>query len=402
MKYLGNNQLNNTPKPSEEILSKEEVPVKKETQSIKESFVTKEKKAKKKNFFKFRTGKVNLTGKMFFLDNLSTMLKAGLALTPALETLAKETKNKYLQKVITHLRDRVENGQLLSVSMKEYPDVFPEMIIATVEVGENTGMLADALGNLASILKAQKKLRSKVIGAMMYPVIVLIALLGVSIFLALFVFPQLVSIFEDGGIELPFVLRAIRAVIDIMENYGGFVLIAFFIFLICLFFIFKLKKPKLSLHKFLLKIPFVGNLIKELSLTRFAGNLNALLVSGLSIVKAFEIVAKTLNNLYYRKVVQEISTELAKGVSLAEAMTQRPKLFPSLTVQLCQIGEKTGELDDILKKIADYYQERVDNVLANLSSIIEPVLLILVGLAVGFIAISVIGPMYELTLSFGE
>jgi type IV pilus assembly protein PilC len=396
MKYLGNNQESNK-KTTESAARKQTTKT-----NITDNPALKKEVPKKKKRFKFRTGRVNLTGKMFFLDNLSTMLKAGLALTPALETLSKESKNKYLQKVIIHLKNRVENGQLLSVSMREHTDVFSEMIIATVEVGENTGLLADALGNLAAILKAQKKLRSKVLSAMMYPVIVLIALIGVSIFLALFVFPQLVAIFEDSGVKLPFVLKAVQGGISMMQNYGGFLLIGLAIFLVAIWFILKLPKPKLLLHQFLMKIPFLGNLIKELSLTRFAGNLNALLVSGLSIVKSFEIVAKTLGNLYYRKTVQNISEELAKGISLAKAMEQRPHLFPSLTVQLCQIGENTGTLDDILKKIANYYEERVDNVLSNLSSIIEPVLLILVGLAVGFIAISVIGPMYELTLSFGE
>jgi type IV pilus assembly protein PilC len=394
MKYLGPNEQNKTEekKPTSEIIKPD----------LKTELTTSKAKTEKKSFLKFRAGKVNLTSKMFFLDNLSTMLKAGLALAPALNTLSKEVKNKYLQQVILHLKNRVENGQPLSVSMKEYPDVFQEMIIATVEVGENTGLLADALGNLANILKAQKKLRSKVVGAMMYPVIVLIALGGVSVFLALFVFPQLVTIFQDSNIELPFVLKAVQAMIDIMKNYAGLVIIAFIVLLVGTIMTLKLPKPKLLFHKFLLKIPFVGNLIKELALTRFTSNLNALLISGLSIVKSLEIVAKTLANTYYRQTLLTISEELARGVSLADAMAQRPKLFPSLTVQLCEVGESTGELDDILKKIANYYEERVNNVLANLSSIIEPVLLILVGLAVGFIAISVIGPMYELTLSFGE
>ncbi|MBP9802137.1 type II secretion system F family protein [Patescibacteria group bacterium] len=394
MKYLGPNEQNKTEekKPTAEIIKPD----------LKTELTTSKAKTEKKSFLKFRAGKVNLTSKMFFLDNLSTMLKAGLALAPALNTLSKEVKNKYLQQVILHLKNRVENGQPLSVSMKEYPDVFQEMIIATVEVGENTGLLADALGNLANILKAQKKLRSKVVGAMMYPVIVLIALGGVSVFLALFVFPQLVTIFQDSNIELPFVLKAVQAMIDIMKNYAGLVIIAFIVLLVGTIMTLKLPKPKLLFHKFLLKIPFVGNLIKELALTRFTSNLNALLISGLSIVKSLEIVAKTLANTYYRQTLLTISEELARGVSLADAMAQRPKLFPSLTVQLCEVGESTGELDDILKKIANYYEERVNNVLANLSSIIEPVLLILVGLAVGFIAISVIGPMYELTLSFGE
>ncbi len=397
MKYLGNNQLN-TPEQKKEIPEPSTVA----KPDLKKELVAAAPKIEKKTFFKFRTGKVNLTSKMFFLDNLATMLKAGLALSPALTTLSKEVKNKYLQKVILHLKTRVENGQPLSVSMREYPDVFQEMIIATVEVGESTGLLADALANLASILKAQKKLRSKVMGALMYPSIVLIALCGVSVFLALFVFPQLITIFQDGGIKLPFVLLAVQFIIEVMKNYAGFLIIGLIILVIIFILILKLPKPKLLMHRFLLKIPFVGNLIKELALTRFASNLNALLISGLSIVKALEIVAKTLANLHYRQTTQLISEELAKGISLADAMAKRPKLFPSLAVQLCEVGENTGELDEILKKISDYYEERVSGVLANLSTIIEPVLLILVGIAVGFIAISVIGPMYQLTLSFGQ
>lgn len=345
-------------------------------------------------------GGISLTDKMVFMDNMSTMMKAGLALAPSIKTLAKETKNKKLANILEHFYNLVENGQLLSVGMKKHPKVFSEMIIATVEVGENTGMLADTLGHLAEILKAQKRLRSKVFGALMYPSIVLLAIVVVSLFLALFVFPQMVSIFEGSSVKLPFILIAVQFLNESIRAYGWFMLAGLIGIAVFIRYIFKLKKPKLWLHTVILKAPIAGNVIKELSLTRFAGNLHALLSAGLAIVESLQIVAKTVDNHRYRKVILEMATELEKGVSLHEAMSARAHLFPSITIQLCQVGESTGELENILKKVSDYYEERVSTVLANLSMIIEPVLLILVGLAVGFIAVSVISPLYELTNSF--
>jgi len=336
------------------------------------------------------------------MDNLSTMLRAGLSLAPALRTLKSEIKNKYLHGVLDYLYERVENGETLSKGMAKYPKVFSEIIIATVEVGENTGMLSDSLGRLADILKAQKRLRSKVIGAMIYPIIVLMALIGVSIMLSLFVFPNLVVMFTEANVQLPFVLRAVDAINYVLRTYTWYI-IGGFIGLIILFrYVFKLPKPKLFLHTIMLKIPIFGKFVVELTLTRFAGNLYALLSAGLPIVKSMQITDKTIKNTRYRKEIIAMAGELEKGISLGQAMEKRPNLFPTFTIQLAKVGETTGELESILQKISEYYEERVNNVLTNMSAIIEPFLLIIVAVAVGFLAVSVISPMYELTLSFAE
>ncbi|PWB38667.1 MAG: hypothetical protein C3F02_03065 [Parcubacteria group bacterium] len=346
--------------------------------------------------------RVSLTEEMMFVDNLSTMLKAGLPLAPALHTLAQETKNKYFKKILAHLEDNVENGQLLSKGMKLYPKVFSEMIIASVEVGENTGMLPETLARLAITLKSQKALKSKVLGALMYPCIVLIALVVVSLVLATMVFPQLVTMFEDAGVKLPFTLVAVRFISNTIRNYYIYILLALVILFILFKIIFKLPKPKLLLHSFLLKMPIAGRIIKDINLTRYASNLHTLLGAGLAIVTSMEIVGKTLGNMKYRLAVLDMAKELEKGEPLDKTMSERSNLFPSLAIQLCQVGAKTGELESILAKIGEYYEDRVTNTLANLSTIIEPVLLLLVGVAVGFIAVSVISPMYQLTLSFAD
>jgi type IV pilus assembly protein PilC len=349
---------------------------------------------------RFVLGRVSLTDKIMFMDNLSTMLKAGLSLAPALNTLAKETKNKYFAGIIKRLYQFVENGQLVSTGLKDYPKIFSEMIVATIEVGESTGMMADTMGHLANILKAQKKLQSKITAALMYPCIVLVAIIGVSLFLALFVFPQMVSIFEGSGVKIPIILRVVQFLDKNVRIYGWYMLGGLVLLILLIRFIFKYPKPKLWFDTLILKMPFVGNIIKEISLTRFTGNLHALLLAGLAIIRSLEIVAKTVDNRLYRQVILEMATELEKGVALSKAMSLRPHLFTSISIQLCSVGETTGELENILLKISNFYEERVNNVMSNLSVIIEPVLLILVGLAVGFIAVSVIGPIYEMTSKF--
>lgn len=351
---------------------------------------------------KFLFGHVSSADQMLLLDNLSTMIKAGLALAPALKTISSEVKNKYFKNILNHIYDMIENGQSLSDSMKHYPKVFPEMIVSAVEVGENTGGLSESLGHLASIIKAQRQLRSKVIGALIYPCVVIVAMIGVSLFLAFFVFPQLIDVFAEANVKLPIILLSVQWLLWATKYYYWYMIGSLLGLILIIVLLARIYAVRLAWHKLTLRIPFVGTLIRELCMSRFAGNLHALLAAGLSIVKCLEIVAKTVLNLYYRQEILKMATELEKGKALSVAMSDRPKLFSSLSIQLCSVGEETGELENILIKIEEYYQERVDNVLANLSTIIEPVLLVLVGVAVGFIALSVISPMYELTQSFSE
>ncbi len=347
-------------------------------------------------------GHVSTTDKMLFMDNLATMLKAGLALAPALSTLREETRSKYMKSVLTYIKKKVENGELFSDGMKQYPKAFPEMMTATIEVGEASGLLSETLGHLADILKAEKQLKSKIFSALMYPSVVLIALIAVSFVLTFYVFPQLVSIFEEAGVKLPVILLIVQGATNAVINYGWYMLGGLVVLIVGCSLIFRHYGAKLWLHTFVLSLPFVGNLIKQIALTRLCGNLHVLLNSGLPIIKALNVIAKTLGNLRYKETIVMMAGELEKGVSMHAAMAERPKLFPSLMIQLVQVGEETGELESILTKVAAFYEDKVNNVLNNLSVIIEPVLLILVGVVVGFIAVSVIGPIYELTNSFAE
>ncbi len=357
---------------------------------------------KKSHHKRMASGHVSISEKMIFLDNMSTMMKAGLPLSATLLTLQGEIKNKYFKLVIEHIRALVENGEQFSSGLKAYPKVFPELLVATIEVGESSGLLADVLAHLAGLLKAEKELKSKVLSALMYPMVVMIALVGVSLMLNLFVFPKLIDIFIEANVQLPFILLVMQFSAKILFAYGWYILAGVIVGFFGLRWFFHIPGPRAWLHKRFLELPFAGSLIREIALTRFAGNLKVLLSSGLPIIKSLETVSKTATNLQYQKAIVAISVELGRGVALHEALAARPQLFPSLMIQLCKVGEETGELEHILEKISEFYENRVNNVLANLSVIIEPVLLIVVGVVVGFIAVSVIGPIYDLTNSFGD
>lgn len=391
------NKTKKKTKKEEKVL---ETTVSTKKEDSKESDKDTKKKKHNKNIVLIK--RVSLTDNMLFMDNMSTMLRAGLSLTPALRTIRDEMKNQYFRDVIRYLYKHIENGQTLSSGMVHFPKVFPDMVVATVEVGENTGMLSDTFGHLADIMKRQKALRSKIIGALMYPSIVILALIAVSGFLAMVIFPQLVDLFISSGVKLPFILVAVNTINFVLRTYWQYAIGVFVLLIILAKIIFSKEGPKLLLHTLILKLPFVGKINRELALTRFAGNLNALLAAGLAIVQSMEIVAHTLGNRKYRKEVIAMSKELEKGQSLHDAMSSRPDLFPSLTMQLTQVGETTGQLEEILAKISTFYEDRVNGVLDNLSTILEPVLLVIVGVAVGFIAVSVIAPMYELTNSFAN
>ena len=361
-----------------------------------------DKKKSRASFFHLTVGRVSLTEKEVFMDNLSTMLKAGLPLAAGLSTLAGEMRNKYFRGILLEVKSMVENGENFSAGLKRYPDVFPDILVATIEVGESSGLLSDVLGHLAHLLKAERALKSKVITALMYPSVVLVALIAVSLLLTLFVFPKLIDIFRDAGVSLPMVLIIVQTIIYLLNNYGWYFGAGVLLLGIGLKLVFRLPGPKYWLHAQMLKLPVAGSLIKEISLTRFTGNLKLLLASGLPIIKSLETVSATASNMQFRRAIVRMSEELSKGVALNAAMASRPRLFPSIVVQLTKVGEETGELETILGKVSEYYDTRVNNVLTNLSTIIEPIMLVTVGIVVGFVAVSVIGPIYELTNSFGE
>ncbi len=343
---------------------------------------------------------VSQNEKIFFIDNLATMLTAGLSLSLGLRTLSTETKNKTMKRALRSIEHVIDNGRQLSDGLAQHPEVFPPLFVAVIRVGEAGGTLSDVLIRLAAIAKKEKALRSKVISALIYPAIVVLAMIAIVFILMLYVFPQLIAIFEDVGAELPIQTRILIATVHFFQNYGVYIGLGAILLFILFIFGRRFKKIHRFYHLMLLGMPFFGKIAKELALTRILGNIKMLMVSGVPIVQAFTIGSKTAGNLVYEEELVRISRKLELGNSLHTILSQRPALFPSLAVTMAKVGEETGKLDEIMGKLQAFYENRVDTVFSNLSTIIEPFLLLSIGVMVGFIAVSVIMPIYNLAQSF--
>ena len=365
--------------------------------TVRQTFEAPVKRRKKKHGL---LGHVSQNEKIFFIDNLATMLQAGLPLVMALSTLAMEAKSKTMRKALMATKFTVDSGGKLSEALKEHPEIFPPLFISVIEVGEAGGTLSDVLTRLAITVKKSKSLKSKIVNAMLYPVIVVIAIIVVVIVLMIYVFPQLIAIFKEVNVDLPIQTKIVIAMVDISQQYGLYILMGGFGFLAALMFGSRVRRIKHFYHAVAMRMPFVGGVWREVALTRAIGNLRMLMVSGVPIVEAFTITARTAGNLIFEDAFNEIGHEIELGQSVHESFAKRPRLFPSLSVSMARVGEETGKLDEIMGKLETFYEGRVENVFANLSTIIEPVLLLSIGVVVGFIAVAVIMPIYSLAQAF--
>lgn len=362
-----------------------------------------EEKAKGKNLIKqiddylMKLSRVPLKEKLFFVQNLGLMLKSGISLSVALTTLAGQTKNKYFIHVLSDLGLMVEKGTSFADSLRKYQKVFGEMFIHMVEAGELSGKLEDVLHELYVQMKKEHKLISKVKGALTYPAVILFAMFGIGTFMMIVVVPKITEMFDELEAELPLPTKIIMAVSDALVNNGILTLIGFIIFIIIFIQIYKNPKGKLFIQSGMLKTPIFGPIIKKINLARFARNISSLLKTDIMIIKSFEITAMVLGNLKYREALLEMAKKIKKGGKLNEVISQKPQLFPPVVNQMVAIGEETGELDNILSELAEFYEEEVDQTMENLPTIIEPLLILVLGLGVGGVAVAIIMPMYAIT-----
>jgi len=353
------------------------------------------KKGKKKSPSK-AGGRVPLIEKANLCRYLATMLSAGLSLPEAIDVFAHDTSNKKLKDILSTAYSQLQQGKNLSTALEQYPKVFDPIIISLIRAGELSGTLTQSLEYLAKFLYDEYKLKQKVKSALMYPVIILLAMGGVGFILLFFVMPKMAPIFLSLKVSLPFYTQIILRFGMFVNQYALFVIPASFI--LSILFLFALMTPpgrKLVLFTVSL-IPAIKRLLNYLDLSRFCRILGTLLSSGVPINQAMQIVTDSLSQAKYKKAVSPFHLELQKGVSLAELMRGHPKLFPQITVRMIAAGEKTGSIETMLTDSASYYDNEIEDILNNFANIIEPILLLLVGLGVGVMVVSVIGPIYSL------
>ncbi|MFA6254729.1 MAG: type II secretion system F family protein [Patescibacteria group bacterium] len=341
--------------------------------------------------------KVSLSQKIFFVQQLGVMLKAGISLSTALKTLAQQTTSKSFKTILVDLQQDVEKGNLLSKGLERYSKIFGELFINMIKAGEVSGKLEDVLKQLFVQLKKDHDIISKVKGAMIYPMIVILMMIAIGILVLIYVIPTMSGIFTEMNIELPLATRILIYSSQFALNYGIFVSIGLAILAVIIGRVISLPQGKRQFHQLLLKTPILGRIIRKINLARFCRALSSLLKTDIPIVQSFEITAKILGNVKYKDALTEAKEKIKKGVSIEESLRPHIKLFPPVVLQMIMVGEETGALDNILEESAVFYEEDVAQTMENLPSILEPVLMIILGIAVAGMAVAVIMPMYSLS-----
>lgn len=339
---------------------------------------------------------VKLNEKIMFTKNLAGMLKAGLALSRALQVLSKQTANKYFKEVIKNLIDTIDKGGTFSDGLAKYPKIFSTLFVAMIKAGEESGALSSALMEVGVNLEKTYALNRKIKSALMYPAIILIAIFIIGILMFVYVVPTLTKTFKELGVQLPTSTKIVVGLSDLISNH--LLLLILGIAAIVAFVYFGLKTPTMK-RKFdyiSLKLPVIGTLLKEVNAARTTRTMSSLLSSGVSISRAITITRDVLQNVYYKHVLEEVATVVEKGEPMSSVFERYTTLYPVMVGEMMEVGEETGKLSDMLLDIASFYEGEVEAKTKDLSTIIEPVLMIFIGGAVGFFAISMLSPMYSI------
>lgn len=344
--------------------------------------------------------RVSLQEKILFVKHLSIMIKSGMPLLDSLFMLQKQVKSKAMAKILNRLAVDVSNGQFLSASLEQFGSIFGDLFVHIIKVGESTGVLADNLTYLAEELRKKQALRRKVIGAMLYPIVVLMATFGLTAGLTIMVFPKILPIFSSFDVKLPITTRILIIVSNFLINYGGWVALGALVFFLGIFLLLKIPSVKFLYHRILLKVPVIGGLVKRVNLANLCRTLGVGLKSGIQVVDALMMTADSVTNRVYQKELKVVAEDLTKGEAIAKHLEKHRAIFPPMVVQMVAVGESTGNLTDTFFYLSDFYEAEVDELTKNMANLLEPFLMIVLGVVVGFIAIAIITPIYGITQAF--
>jgi type IV pilus assembly protein PilC len=371
-----------------------------------------------------KKGKVKLKELVVFTRQLSTMVSAGVPLPRSLATLQEQAQSKYFKDVIGNISKDVESGVSLGDAFAKYPNVFSEIFVNMIKAGEAGGILDTILKRVASQIEKDAAIRKKIKGAMTYPMVLMVITVLAFFGLMIFVIPKIGSILTDLGgpdAKLPIYTQVLLNIssfsisnsivshlpplsfipgVNKLPNLVFLLGIAMFISMQVLRYI-KTSKGKLQFHTLLLKMPVISTIITKVAVARFARTFSALTSAGVTVLDALEVTGGAIGNKVIENELKEAAKEVRNGKPLSEPISKSPH-FPSIVAQMLAVGEETGQLDTILIKVADFYEEEVDTVIGSLSSIIEPVMIVIMGAAVGLIAASVMGPITSLSQNIGN
>lgn len=333
-----------------------------------------------------------------FAKRLSFLVKAGVPLIESLHLIRKQTKSKAKVKVYDRIIKDVANGQFLATSLSKYTNLFGEFTINLIRVGEHSGVLSQNLSYLADELTKKHALKRKVIGALVYPIFITVATLGVTGLLTVFIFPKIMPIFISLHVDLPLSTRVLLAVSKYLQVWGVLTIVLFAMFIVALLAVrARIERVRFWGDYILLRLPLAGSIARSYNLANFSRTLGLLLKSGIHVGEALAITAETTPNLVYKQAYMRVVHSVNKGEQISRALEREQNMFPDLLSHMISIGETTGNLIGTLVYLSELYEGEVEEYTKSLSSAIEPVLMIVMGLLVGTIAVSVITPIYDIT-----
>jgi type IV pilus assembly protein PilC len=352
--------------------------------------------AKKTFSFNIGMGKIKAQEKISFAKNLAIMIDAGLAVSRALTIMTKQTKNKALKTVLEDINASINRGESLSEALGEHTDIFSDLFVSMVRSGEESGTQAEALKNVAGQLEKANNLNKKILGAMIYPAIIVSLMVGIGFLMMVYMVPMLTETFVGLNVPLPLPTRVIIAVSDFLKNNLILVLVFASVMIGLVVSFFKSKRGKDFVDVVVLKIPVISQMTREVNSARTARTLSSLILSGVDIVNALKVTENVVQNHLYKKILADASKNVEKGEPVSSFFENSNGLYPIFMSEMISVGEETGKIADMFENVANFYEAEVEEKTKNLSTIIEPFLMILIGIAVGIFAIAMLAPTYSL------
>ncbi len=362
--------------------------------------VTSVKKKGKEINISFGEKKVTDKDIVIFTRQFATMIDAGLPLVQCLEILGSQSDHPTLAKAINTVRGDVESGSTYADALRKHPNVFDELYVNMVAAGEVGGILDTILNRLSAHMEKAMKLKKQIKSAMVYPITILVVAVAVIIVLMVFVIPIFAKMFTDFGGQLPGLTQMVMDISEFFQHNILYILAGGWGVSFAIKKYYKTKKGHFNLDRLALKMPVIGDLIQKASIAKFTRTLGTLISSGVPILEGLEIVAKTSGNKVVERAIMRARTSISEGKTIADPLSKEP-VFPPMVVQMIAVGETTGAIDNMLGKIADFYDDEVDSAVATLTSMLEPLMMVFLGITIGTIVIAMYLPIFEMASIVG-
>ncbi len=347
----------------------------------------------KVNYF---LSKVKLDELVMSTRNMASMLRAGLPLSRALSVIERQTKNPRMKGIMASVRENISKGKQFNEALSEYPGTFSKLYVAMVRAGEESGSLAPALETISLQLERASNLRKKIKGAMIYPAIVITVMAIIGILMMVYVMPTITATFLKMNVDLPLSTRILIGTSSFFTNHGLLAVLGFVAVVGSIISFGGTTLGKRIFHLWLIHIPVIGNLVKQTNAAYTGRTLSSLLASGVDVIGAIDITRDVIQNVHYKDILEEARIKVEKGSPLSETFIAHENLYPILVGEMIAVGEETGQISGMLTELATFYENEVEQKTKDLSTIIEPVLMVVIGATVGFFALAMIAPIYSI------